>query len=375
LVKKTLQPILLHGSLDAVKQLFPLNFLTARVVVEIELMKSLAEWRQTPPFISTRGFAMTINHDRLFKELLNTFFMDFIELFLPEMALYIDSSSLQFLDKEIFSDVTAGDTHEVDLLVKAKFKGSESFFVVHVETQSDRQPKFDRRLYGYFARLYEKYDLPIYPVAVLSFDQPRTKQPCAHEVHFPDLAVLQFRYALIQLNCLDWRQYLKLSNPVAAALMAKMNIAQEDRPKVQLECLRMLATLKLDPARTRLISGFINTYLQLTAAEMKQHEQEFKALSRLEREAVMEITTSWKEEGLKEGRELGRKEGQQEGRQQEALELVSRQLKRRLGMIEASLFDQVEKLARDQLELLSENLLDFATVADLQQWLAAQNHQ
>jgi hypothetical protein len=44
-------------------------------------------------------------------------------------------------------------------------------------------------------------------------------------------------------------------------------------------------------------------------------------------------------------------------------------------MIEASLFDQVEKLARDQLELLSENLLDFATVADLQQWLAAQNHQ
>jgi len=161
-----------------------LNFLTARVVVEIELMKSLAEWRQAPPFTLTRGFAMTINHDRLFKELLNTFFMDFIELFLPEMARYIDSSSLEFLDKEIFSDVTAGDTHEVDLIVKAKFKGSESFFVVHVETQSDRQPEFGRRLYGYFARLYEKYNLPIYPVAVLSFDQPRTRQPCAHEA-FP----------------------------------------------------------------------------------------------------------------------------------------------------------------------------------------------
>jgi predicted transposase YdaD len=345
-------------------------------------MKNLAEWRQTPPLTLARGFAM-INHDRLFKELLSTFFMDFIKLFLPEMVLYIDSSSLEFLDKEIFSDVTAGDTHEVDLVVKAKFKGGESFFVVHVETQSGTQPEFGRRLYGYFVRLYEKYNLPIYPVAVLSFDWPRTKQPCTHEVRFPDLTVLQFRYALIQLNGLDWRQYLKLSNPVAVALMAKMRIAAQDRPHVQLECLRMLATLRLDPARTRLISGFINTYLQLTAAEMKQHEQEFKALSRSEREAVMEITTSWKEEGIKqglklgrkEGRQKGRQEGRQEGRQQEALELVSRLLKRRLGAIEASLLNQVEKLTRDQLELLSEDLLDFATVADLQQWLTAHSHQ
>lgn len=43
-----------------------------------------------------------------------------VVLFLPQVAQYIDSSSLVFLDKEIFTDVTAGDAHEADLLVKAK---------------------------------------------------------------------------------------------------------------------------------------------------------------------------------------------------------------------------------------------------------------
>ena len=42
---------------------------------------------------------------------------------------------------------------------------------------------------------------------------------------------------------------MQQANPVASALMAKMNIADSDRPKVKLECLRLLATLRLNPAK------------------------------------------------------------------------------------------------------------------------------
>jgi hypothetical protein len=42
-------------------------------------------------------------------------------------------------------------------------------------------------------------------------------------------------------------------------------MAIEDRPRVKLECLRLLATLRLNPARMRLISGFVDTYLRLNA--------------------------------------------------------------------------------------------------------------
>ncbi len=47
--------------------------------------------------------------------------------------------------------------------------------------------------------------------------------------------------------------------------MAKMNIADSDRPRVKLECLRLLASLRLNTAKMQLISGFIDSYLQLNA--------------------------------------------------------------------------------------------------------------
>jgi hypothetical protein len=42
-----------------------------------------------------------------------------------------------------------------------------------------------------------------------------------------------------------------------------VDIAPLDRPKVKAECLRLLVTLKLNPAKVQLISGFIDTDLKL----------------------------------------------------------------------------------------------------------------
>ena len=64
-----------------------------------------------------------MDHDRLFKELLTTFFMEFLDLFLPEVSAYVERDRLEFLDKEVFTDVAAAERHEVDLLAKARFRG------------------------------------------------------------------------------------------------------------------------------------------------------------------------------------------------------------------------------------------------------------
>ena len=39
-----------------------------------------------------------IDHDRLFKELISTFFIEFIELFFPQVLEYIDTESIIFLE-------------------------------------------------------------------------------------------------------------------------------------------------------------------------------------------------------------------------------------------------------------------------------------
>jgi hypothetical protein len=78
--------------------------------------------------------------------------------------------------------------------------------------------------------------------------------------------LLTFNFQAIQLNRLNWRDFLQHHNPVAVALMSKMNILEADRPKVKVECLRLLVNLPLDPARIYLISSFVDTYLRLNQA-------------------------------------------------------------------------------------------------------------
>ncbi len=55
---------------------------------------------------------MSIDHDRLFKELIQTFFEEFIVLFFPMMHEHIDFRHVSFLSEELFTDVTAGEKTE-----------------------------------------------------------------------------------------------------------------------------------------------------------------------------------------------------------------------------------------------------------------------
>ena len=304
-----------------------------------------------------------MNHDRLFKELLSTFFIEFIELFLPQVREYLDGDAeIIPLDKEIFTDVTSGDTHEVDLLMKVRFRGADAHFLIHVENQASAQSDFPRRMFHYFARLHEKYGLSIYPVVIFSFDTPLRPEPQQYAVAFPDRSVLQFNYRVIQLNRLSWRKFVNTPNPVACALMAKMKMTPTERPKVKLECLRLLATLKLDPARTKLIGGFVESYLTLTAEEFKRFERGLERLVPQEKEKAMEVLTYWE----KKGREEGREEGLQRGKEQ----LIIRQMQRRVGLITSETEKRLEGLTSEQLDDLGEALLDFTSAQDLEGWLS-----
>ncbi|AFZ19652.1 hypothetical protein Mic7113_3944 [Allocoleopsis franciscana PCC 7113] len=310
-----------------------------------------------------------IDHDRLFKELLSTFFVEFIELFLPDVIAYLEPDSVAFLDKEVFTDVTAGERYEADLLVQAQFRGELSCFLIHVENQAKAQANFGKRMFRYFARLSEKYDLPIYPVVVFSYDQPKLAAASQFHVEFPDFRVLEFNYRVIQLNRLNWRDYLGQANPVASALMAKMQIAPADRAKVKAQCLRLLVTLRLDPARMQLISGFVDTYLDLTESEEQAFQDELGRIELEEKERVMEIVTSWMRTGI----EQGRREGIEEGIRLGKVSLVMRLLHRRLGELDAKLEARIGDLGVSQLDVLSEALLDFSTVEDLIYWLDSQD--
>ena len=49
----------------------------------------------------------SIDHDQFFKQLLTTFVLKFLELFIPESSVAIDSSSLEILLLEYLIDIQA----------------------------------------------------------------------------------------------------------------------------------------------------------------------------------------------------------------------------------------------------------------------------
>ncbi|MFM6222904.1 MAG: Rpn family recombination-promoting nuclease/putative transposase [Dolichospermum sp.] len=337
-----------------------------------------------------------IDHDRLFKELISTFFIEFIELFFPQVLKYIDTNSVSLLDKEIFTDVTAGDKYETDLIAKVRFLGKPSYFLIHIEAESGAKSKFNQRMFRYFSRLHEKFDLPIYPIVIFSYSSPKTLAINNYQINFPDLEVLKFNYQVIQLNQLNWRDFLNRKNPIASALMSKMSIAPADRPKVKAECLRLLVTLKLNPAKMQLISGFIDTYLRLSKIEEQKFAAEIGSLIPSEKEEVMQIVTSWMEQGIEQGIQQGIERGVQQGMEQgiergiqqgieqgiergrqEAItkekDLIVRQIKRKVGNIDMELETRVKSLNLEVIELLAEAIFDFATAEDLRNWLDKHN--
>ena len=223
------------------------------------------------------------DHDRLFKELLATFFIEFIELFFSDVMSYLE------------------------------------------------------------------------PNSVTLYDRPQKVADNSYQLEFPDFMVLRFNYQVVQLNQLHWRDFLNQRNPIAAALMAKMQIAPEDRPQVKAECLRLLVTLKLDPAKMQLISGFIDTYLNLNPSEEQAFRNEIDTIESEEREQVMQIVTSWMRTGIQQGQ----------------ASIVIRLLKHKFGELSPDLQAQIQQLSSPQLEDLSEALLDFEQLEDLTAWLRA----
>ncbi len=72
------------------------------------------------------------------------------------------------------------------------------------------------------------------------------------------------------------------------------------------------------------------------------------------------------------GRSEGRQEGRLEGRRRE-IELVLRQLNRRLGEVSQLQKQMIRNLPLKRVEALGEALLDFETSADLRGWLKSRS--
>ena len=95
-------------------------------------------------------------------------------------------------------------------------------------------------------------------------------------------------------------------------------------------------------------------------------------IGRIIRRDIMRESVTYQEilaEGEVKGEVKGKTQGLAEGRVEEAKSLTIRQLTRKLGNISPILLAKIDALPLERLELLGEDLLDFTSIANLEQWL------
>ncbi|WP_338438728.1 DUF4351 domain-containing protein [Synechococcus elongatus] len=302
--------------------------------------------------------------DSPWKELIEEFFPEFIRFFLPEADPEIDwAKGYEFLDKElqqITADAEVGRRY-ADKLVKVWTKaGTETWVLVHVEVQGAKETAFEERMCVYRYRIYDRFRKPTASIAILADEQPNWR-PEAFETqlwgsgdrsHFVSIKLLDYQD--------QFEQLLQDENPFAIAVAAHLKALQTKQDRVlrkqwKLELLKLLYERGLSRERIIGLFRFIDWLLSLPEGLELEFRNE---LSAYEQERRMPYITSIERIGL------------QKGFQQGEVAVVLRLLNRRLGQLSTAQTTQIQGLTLEQVEELSEFLLDFKSIADLEAWLS-----
>ena len=96
-----------------------------------------------------------MGHDQRFKEFLQTFLRDFLQLFFPDVERRLDFGNIEFLDKEVFTDFSDGSSRRADVVAKlTTHDGKPELVLIHVEVQSGHEKEFPARMFEYYPLLW-----------------------------------------------------------------------------------------------------------------------------------------------------------------------------------------------------------------------------
>jgi len=230
-----------------------------------------------------------------------------VTLFAPEQAALLDFSQVRFLDKELFTDLAAGDSREVDVLAEVRTRdgGPPRLILIHVEIQRERQEDFAQRMLRYFLMIRLRFpDHAILPLALVSYPTAQGIAVASATVAVAGFTTLVYNYIEISLPSLDPHVYLEAPQPLAVGLAPLMRVPRRGkRDRLYEECLRRLSALEqagaLDPARLFILHNLLRTYLDLTPTE--RH----RLLRRLDEEGATIVKTTeltWADRTRTEGR-------------------------------------------------------------------------
>lgn len=300
--------------------------------------------------------------DQTFKDLLQAFFREFVELFYPAVAARLDFGRVDFLDKETFTDVPEGSRREADLVARVHtHDGQPELLLFHVEVQTQRRGEFGFRMWEYYALLRLRHKLPVFPVVVyLAAGAGGVTQEHYTESLFGQ-EILRFCYQAVGLPDLNGADYeARDDNPLAPALSVLMRPGPAQRRARRWALLLSKRSVRaLDEARQALLFNLWETYLPLGPREQTELRQ---LLGEPQFEEVRQVTTMFERWGIEKGIEQGIEQGVVRGKRDTLLRLA----RRKFGVLPPNVVTRIEATAAEaQLDVLLDRVLTAASPSDL----------
>jgi len=257
--------------------------------------------------------------------MLELFFEQFMAFYFPIAHAGIDwIRKYEFLDKElqkVVRDAEAGRQH-VDKLIKVFRKDGENIWLlVHVEVQGQVDQEFDKRMYRYHYRLYDRYDRQVVSLAILTDDNEHWRPGefqyelwgCKSSLLFPVVKLLDYKQR--------WAQLEQHPNPFAIITMAHLKAMAtqrqpEDRFSAKFALIKMLYERGYSRQQILELFRFIDWVMKLPDdLEDKLND----AINKFEEEQQMQYKT------------YGERKAEQQGLQQGLMEGIAVALKLKFG--------------------------------------------
>ena len=207
------------------------------------------------------------DNDSAWKEILEAYFPQAMQLFFPETAAIIDwERPHEFLDKE-FQQITREaeqGRRYADKLVKVwHIDGEELWLLIHVEIQANPEDIFPQRMFTYNLRIFDKFAIPVISLAILC-DTDSSWRPNQYSYNYPNTK-LYFEFGTVKL--LDyqnrWTELENSDNPFSIVVMAHLKMQETgkkltDRKVWKFSLIRRLYELGLAEQDIRNLYRFID---------------------------------------------------------------------------------------------------------------------
>jgi hypothetical protein len=173
---------------------------------------------------------MPSDYDSAWKEALHRYFPLALSLFFPTVSEAVDwSRGHEFLDMElrqIFSDSEATD-RIADVLVKVTLlNGHESWLLIHTEVQNQKDEAFAKRMFSYYYRLLDRFDVPVCSLAILG-DTNAGWKPSSYDTNTLGCR-LNFEFLVTKLR--EFEEHLLETNANPFALVALAQLRANEAP-------------------------------------------------------------------------------------------------------------------------------------------------